>query len=401
MHPSPSVPRQAAIRRPRASLVAYALLIALTATVSAAMRPSVIRVADVEALYAAVNDPGNAGAKIVLAPGRYALTARDATGSWRPNGGRLELQPGMSLTGAPGRPADVQIDASGPQGPTLTGPQGGPGVIRMGRTGEAIEWLTVRGAAGADAGIVTDLVGDRTVSLRIAHTIVEGCKRGIDVRNVGPSGAGRTILIELIDNDLRGNTAGAGQGLRFANTNGANGAAIFATLRGNRSHDNLTGCLVANLASNGASIDIESHNDRFDTNVVGCILLGGITTSPTATANDNTITFNAQAGEIAHNVGVLLPDGDTGGLVAVGGLSAVPGAASRNLVQVLIGGKRFAGNQDTDISAWGARTTASAPAGTGNFVLIKLDGVSKQAITDAVQSMPEDPAGTNWAIIEQ
>jgi hypothetical protein len=56
----------------------------------------VIEVSNVEQLYDAVNEPANAGATIVLAPGRYVLTKVKAGVGTRPNNGRLELQTDMS-----------------------------------------------------------------------------------------------------------------------------------------------------------------------------------------------------------------------------------------------------------------------------------------------------------------
>ena len=50
-----------------------------------------IYVSSIAGLYAAVNDPDNAGNLIILAPGTYVLNAAF------PNGGRLELQDDMSL----------------------------------------------------------------------------------------------------------------------------------------------------------------------------------------------------------------------------------------------------------------------------------------------------------------
>src|SRR5688500_3255797 len=51
-----------------------------------------VYVADVDQLYAAVNDPANAGMSLLLAPGTYVLSAKNAAGVIRPNGGRVELQ---------------------------------------------------------------------------------------------------------------------------------------------------------------------------------------------------------------------------------------------------------------------------------------------------------------------
>ena len=64
----------------------------VAASVAAAGSPAVpspaIRVSTLESLYAAINDPANAGATVVVAPGHYVLT-RLASGIERSNGGRL------------------------------------------------------------------------------------------------------------------------------------------------------------------------------------------------------------------------------------------------------------------------------------------------------------------------
>ena len=74
---------------------------------------TVLNIADVEQLYAAVNDPANEGAGIILAPGTYVLSTLNAAGVARPNGGRLELQQNMSLYGVTGSRSAVVIDATG------------------------------------------------------------------------------------------------------------------------------------------------------------------------------------------------------------------------------------------------------------------------------------------------
>src|SRR4030095_11657035 len=63
-------------------------------------------VSNLDELYAAVNDPGNAGSEVNLAPGSYILNAN------YPHGGRLELQTDMSLKGQIGQVDAVLIDQS-------------------------------------------------------------------------------------------------------------------------------------------------------------------------------------------------------------------------------------------------------------------------------------------------
>ncbi|HUQ80051.1 MAG TPA: hypothetical protein VM076_02870, partial [Gemmatimonadaceae bacterium] len=72
----------------------------------------VVHVADVEQLYAAVNDPANVGATLLLAPGTYVLSLKNAAGGARPNAGRLELQKDMSVIGVAGDRGAVVIDAA-------------------------------------------------------------------------------------------------------------------------------------------------------------------------------------------------------------------------------------------------------------------------------------------------
>lgn len=60
-----------------------------TAGIVFAAENSTIFVSNVERLYEVVNDPTNAGAPVALSPGVNTVSARDAGGALRPNGGRL------------------------------------------------------------------------------------------------------------------------------------------------------------------------------------------------------------------------------------------------------------------------------------------------------------------------
>src|SRR3954467_11616845 len=96
---------------------AFAIFVVVSTLVaiSALGRPAAAQTVDVgniEELYSAVNNAGNAGATVVLAPGLYPLTVNDANGSPRPNRGRLDLQPDMSLLGVTDDRSAVIIDAS-------------------------------------------------------------------------------------------------------------------------------------------------------------------------------------------------------------------------------------------------------------------------------------------------
>jgi hypothetical protein len=364
--------------------------------------PDKVHVSNIESLYAAVNAAGNTGKTIVLAPGTYRLSRFDSSDVARPNGGRLELQEDMSMSGVEGHRDQVVIDSSDPAKGPLFGipPNGFAGTIRMGRGRQTVEWLTVIGGAKSAAGVQTDVVGGTPV-LRIAHVVCRDTARGIDVRNLASESAGRILTVDLDDNEVTGNVTGNGQGIRFVNT-AADGASIVASLHGNRSHGNKIGFLEANQASTGASVTVDSHDDRFDDNLIGGLILGGTEGMGAGAANDNTVNLTIHAGSMARNQGVpATPEDFSGGLNVVGGSATTPGLTSRNTVQVSIVGLKFSDNRDTDVKAWGAKATPAGPAGTNNTVTVRLQGVSAQAIPDriaAVDSDPEPP-GTNHATI--
>ena len=100
-----------------------------------------VYVSNLDELYAAVNDPGNAGSEVVLAAGTYVLNAS------YPNGGRLELQTDMTLRGQPGNSDAVFIDQSSlPTASLVLAVGGRTGGIRMGKGTNSLEWLSLKGA---------------------------------------------------------------------------------------------------------------------------------------------------------------------------------------------------------------------------------------------------------------
>lgn len=365
----------------------------------------VVNVAGVEELYAAVNDPENAHALVVVAPGTYALAALDTSGVARPNGGRLELQEGMGLQGVVGDRSAVVIDAAGlPLTSYVT--QASPGLppaptgpIRMGRGRNSIEWLTIRNAA-RQGGIETDLFGAGPARIRIAHIASTGNVRGIEVRNFGSWTAGRVIDADLVDNHIYGNTTGLGEGIRIVNIQGANGAQIFARLSGNLVHGNKIGMLVVNNGSNLAQISVLSTGDRFLQNGGGTIIIGGLGSN--TMANGNGIAFEARGSHFSDNN--AFADIDRGGLVVIGGENiSMPNHASYNTVNVVLDGCRLEGNQLMDIGAFGARSNPSSIGmpGTDNRVEVTLRGGGKElpTIVEIADSIPNDPLWMNTAVV--
>ena len=384
------LPGSAPARRRRHVFPAIIAALCLSSPASTFAR-TMIQVVDVPGLYAAVNDPANAGALIALAPGVYALDPA------HPNAGRLELQVDMALQGAPGNPERTVIDASALPAGSYSIPPISTGAIRVGRGSNAVEWLTVQGARNGASAITTDLVAPGPTRVRIAHVLARDNVRGLDVRNIGPASAGRVLEVDIVDNVFTGHVTGAGQGLRLINSD-ASGASILAALSGNRSYGNVAGCIAANINTVGARIAIQSFDDRFDGNGNGCVFLAGLSQPTAATlALGNTLTVEAHAGSFRDNNGSLPPAAPfPGGILAVGGQSAgAPNRASGNILDIELWGVTMGNNQGWDINAYGALTAAAQPAGIGNAVTIALHGVSKQATESPTASAPPEPAGTN------
>lgn len=355
-----------------------------------------IHVADVEQLYDAVNDPGNAGAAVLLAPGIYILSVKDAANVARPNGGRLELQPDMSMSGVSGDRAAVVIDLSKLPGSSFNASFGKTGGIRVGRGGNSVDWLTIVGHPAAAASIETDLADAYPTWIGIAHVVAHGSIRGVDVRNIGAAMDGRSIVVRFDDDEFYG----GGEGIRLLNLNGVTGGQIDVTMSGNRVHDNGNGCIIEHNRASSNSIRVRSSGDRFEHNGLGCLIGGGLVAASGA-ANSNTTIFEAYGDSFSDNTADE-PNIDFGGILVLG--AETPGAAnsaSHNSVAVALWGTKVSGNQNVDFQAYGARSTANPPgiSGIGNQVTIELHGVSKQIEVDAVNSAPVDPAGTNTVTI--
>ena len=362
---------------------------------------SVVDVADVERLYAAVNDPTNEGATIVLAPGTYVLSAKDASGVGRPNGGRLELQQDLSLSGLADDRDAVTVDATGLPASSFKMSFGRTGVIRIGRGRNAVEWLTVAGNPLAAAAVETDLGNSSEAWATVAHVVAGNSARGVDVRNVGAANAGRLLHAEITDGEFfRGS-----EGIRVANFFGAHGGQIIVEMSGNRAYENVLGCIIVNNRSNSATIQVRSNGDRFYDNGGGCLVVGGLASAGAVVSSSTVLEAHGTAfidntrTEYFNNTG---PDfGPPAGLLVVGGevLSSVA-TTSHNSVVVKLWGCKVTGNQRVDFEAWGARSSdPSRVAGVDNHAVIELHGVSKQIDVAGGNSSPDDPSGSNTLTI--
>jgi hypothetical protein len=364
-----------------------------------------VNFANIEELYAAVNNPANAGNQIVLAPGVYVLSVNDPNGVARPNAGRLELEENMSLRGVVGDRSAVIIDAinlplssfnSAPPVPLTA-------AIRMGRGTNAIEWLTAQNAVNGIANIGTDINTTSTTYIRVAHVASTNSQRGLDVRNFGAAAVGRVIEAEIVDNDLYNNRANAqGAGMRLINAQGANGGIVYATLSGNRSYNNNFGLLVENNRTNQSTITFFSSGDRFYENGLGA-LVGAISLNLTP-SNGNTVNFTARGTSFENNNGFNFFD--FGGLAVIAGENSnlgsggMPNGVNNNTANVTLRNCRFANNQLHDIVAIGARSLPASIGvpGTNNHVRLRLFGTIVPVLETA-DSIPEYPGGMNSATI--
>ena len=348
-----------------------------------------IAVSTLDALYTAVNDPGNAGKRIELAPGTYLL---DGT---RANGGRLELQKDMTLAGAAGNESAVVIDASSLSAASLTDGTQLTGAVRLGRGHNVVEWLTVTKAVNGAAGITTDLFLAGTTVVTITHVAVSGGARGFDIRNVGASAAGRVLEVVLSNNNLSDNKLGGGQGIRIANLAGTKGATIHASLSGNQSHGNIAGLLGANVSADSATVEIVSTGDHFDGNGNGAVLLGGNTAG--SAIRGSVVRFSAFGSTFLHNTAPLSPVFPTrAGIAPYGGVTTIANRAFDNRVDLDLHDVSFADNGGPDIRAWGAISSSGLPAGTGNVVTITLN---QKATIETIASEPAQAPPTNHVIV--
>jgi hypothetical protein len=348
-----------------------------------------IAVSTLDALYSAVNDPGNAGKRIELAPGTYLL---DGT---RANGGRLELQKDMTLAGAAGNESAVVIDASSLSAASLTDGAQLTGAVRLGRGHNVVEWLTVTKAVNGAAGITTDLFLAGTTVVTITHVAVSGGARGFDIRNVGASAAGRVLEVVLSNNNLSNNKLGGGQGIRIANLAGTKGATIHASLSGNQSHGNIAGLLGANVSADSATVVIVSADDHFDSNGNGAVLLGGNTAG--AAIRGSVVRFSAFRSTFFHNTAPLSPVFPTrAGIAPYGGVTTIANRAFDNRVELDLHDVSFADNGGPDVRAWGAISSSGLPAGTGNVVTITLN---QSATVETIASEPAQAPPTNHVIV--
>ena len=340
-----------------------------------------IAVANIEELYGAVNNPANAGSTIVLAPGIYALSASDPYGMPRPKGGRIELQPDMSLHGVEGDRNAVVVDAIGlpaasfPQ--TANGVATGPNAaVRLGLGHNALEWITVRDAVAAQANIDSGLQprDPGTAYIRIAHVASTGSTRGLNVLNFGPASSGQTIEADIVDCYFFDNDLNLSEAVRMGNFQGARGSTVNVRMSGNVSFGQKQGRLIVNNRAIGSTVSVVSSGNRFYGNGAGTIIVGGLSSNNTR-ADGNSIDFESHGDQFIDNTAES--EFDHGGLVVLGTEdTSDAGGGSNNTVNVRLWGDRMLGNDTWDLAGIGARSLSleTAPLSQNNRVRIEIHG---------------------------
>jgi hypothetical protein len=360
-----------------------------------------IYVSSASELYAALNDPDNAGSAVVLSPGTYMLSPN------YPNGGRVELQYNMSLIGQPGHPELVVIDATNlPLSSFTIAPTNlRTGVVRMGNGSNAIEWITFQNNPDHTIRslIQTDIVGTPTTKIRIAHCVIKGSSIGMSIINRESRSNGRIIEAEIEDNELMDNTIPQfGSGIQIQNSMGVSDAVIRATLRRNYIHGNKAGMLAFNASSQRSLIEIKSYDDRIENNGIGLMFNGGFIES-TSSAN-NSLSFEAHATSVQNNSGIPIPPFSfpAAGVHAAGGQAMPPfaaaGIANYNKLEISFHGCNIKDNAGNfQINAYGAHSfhPSLTPAGIYNSTAVYLYGLSANSSVNSVSSFPTEPAGTN------
>lgn len=356
-----------------------------------------IYISNLDELYAAVNNPDNAGTDVILAPGTYILSAA------YPNGGRLELQTDMSLRGQPGQIDAVLIDQSTlPNASFRLTPTVTVAPIRIGRGSNTLEWLSVKGGAVAAnplSVIESDLVGTET-HVTVSHVYVDcnGSRTGILFRNRLEEHANRVInatleYAEIEKAFVNPNSPGAGLALQ----NRISGSKINLNMKGNYIHGCRVGILNFHSGLNNnvenCGLDLISHNDRIEGNGCGLDLVGG-TSAGTITANNNTTTVKMYSASIKDNGQSQLPPNNEAfpsGIIAAGGWNR----ASHNNLSIGFWGCDISNNNGTDIYAFGYFNPTGPVAGTNNHFELYLYGISANTTIESAASVPSEAAGTN------
>jgi hypothetical protein len=278
----------------------------------------------------------------------------------------------------------------------------------MGNGENTVEWMTLQNDPnqGIRSLIQTDIIATTITKIRIAHTIIKSSNIGVNIINWRTESNGRTVEAEIENNDITidninpDNTFGSA--IQIQKSHAVSGAIINATLTGNHLHGGKNGISVFNGQAVQNSISVKSNGDSIENNDVGLNFSAGLSTnSLDFPGNDNSILFEAHGTAIQNNSGnpTSTENSLAGGVFAKAGYlpaTHVPFTANNNKLKISFYGCPIEANYGTfQINAYGAYSLNPSPAGTNNKTEIHLHGISKQATYNAINSYPNEPAGTN------
>jgi hypothetical protein len=413
------------------------LIAALALTVAAvAQDQPVINVNNVEGLYAAVNNPANAGAIVVLASGTYTLTAKDPNNQPRPNGGRLVLQSGMALVG---QNQYVDFDGDGVWDPrddnadgipdtdpvrglifadpasetiidaiNLSGVPGAiPGAVRVGLDNR-VEKITVRNTNNINAGIdvnVLPTIGGMHAEIR--DCLIEDGRRGIRLILAGVSQSGIDSSAVLERNILRRNTGTFGIGVEIA-IQGLSNSSWDVIIRNNRVYSNRVGLFAGEEGSTSVNSHVLSMRNLYQANRLGLNIDAGRDAFPTLPGtNGSSIHFTSIDDGIFDNSGTAFVGGLGGGVLAIAGLTTNAGAtlSSNDALDLQFLGTRWARNfqgiSRRDLQVYGALAIGGTPGTNDTARVLIRQGASDGAAGafQFVDSQPGDPTNTDTVTI--
>jgi hypothetical protein len=398
------------------------VVLALTASAVAQEQP-VLNASDVEGLYAAVNNPANAGAIVVLASGTYTLTAKDANNQARPNGGRLILQSGMALVG---QNRYVDFDGDGVWDPRDDNNDGIPdtdpvrglifadpasetiidavklsptniGAMRVGRDNR-VEKLTVRNTNGLFAAIdVIQVPSIGGMQVEIRDCILEDGQRGIRLATPRLVGLDSSAVLER--NISRRHLGFFGFGIQILHLAPSPNSSWDVILRNNLVYGNRVGLFVP---GEGEQTNVQVHVLSMG-NLYGQNQLGLAITAGRDGGNGNNTHFTSVRDGIFDNVGTTGVGGLAGGVAAMGGLNTSTGTtfSSNDALDLQFLGTRWSGNfQGTsrrDLQVYGALSLGGLP-GTNDTVRVLIRQGTSDGAPGAFQfidSQPGDPTNTD------
>jgi hypothetical protein len=396
-------------------ILVFAALLALGCT-TPAVAQIVVQVTDLEGLYAAVNDPGNVGAIIDVAPGTYALTPLDPLGFARPNSGRLIPPVGSILRGhntyaracgdgdgegddrPPGELADPATETVIDAGllTSLIGPQD---VITVGFA-NTVEFLTVQNNLNAGALIGIKVPPEKPLPAgmvgldgTVRGCILQGGMRGIRPQHMTANSTGLISRAVIEGNIARNQTGQFGIGIEVQNAGAAAKNTTWdVTMRNNRCYENNFGAFIVTLTGSGNGVSIVSIGNVFSDNGVGLALEAGrdggqndqmryLSINDTIVNNSRPVTTTLGGGIDAragfHTAGVIPGNNDLLRLQLIG---------------TRIGGN-FNGGSARDITVYGSSGVGGLSPGSNNLAEViaqRLEGNDDLAVL-IVDSQPADP----------